>query len=80
MPGDHVLLTGVFLPSLRGASFGGGRGGNAAAAGGGLLADTYLEVHSLQLLSKTDDVTKADLPTEEEVESLRGESHCTPSQ
>ncbi|VDQ13930.1 unnamed protein product [Trichobilharzia regenti] len=76
-PGDHVLITGVFLPSLRGASFsGGGRSNQASvsinAASGGLLTDTYLEAHSVQLLSKTDDVSDANEPSEEEVDRLRG--------
>nr|CAH8872700.1 unnamed protein product [Trichobilharzia regenti] len=75
-PGDHVLITGVFLPSLRGASFsGGGRSNQASvsinAASGGLLTDTYLEAHSVQLLSKTDDVSDANEPSEEEVDRLR---------
>ncbi|VDP28235.1 unnamed protein product [Schistosoma margrebowiei] len=75
-PGDHILLTGVFLPSVRGASFSGsGRTNQASAslntASGGLLTDTYLEAHSVQLLSKTDDVTDANEPSEEEIERLR---------
>ncbi|CAL8094133.1 unnamed protein product [Calicophoron daubneyi] len=75
-PGDHVLLTGVFLPSLRGASYSGsGRGdrsmAGASSAGGGLVADTYMEAQCIQLLSKTDDVTETSEPTEEEVERLR---------
>uniref|UniRef100_A0A095BWP6 DNA replication licensing factor MCM7 n=1 Tax=Schistosoma haematobium TaxID=6185 RepID=A0A095BWP6_SCHHA len=75
-PGDHILLTGVFLPSVRGASFSGsGRTNQASAslntASGGLLTDTYLEGHSVQLLSKTDDVTDANEPSEEEIERLR---------
>ncbi|KAG5452809.1 DNA replication licensing factor mcm7-A [Clonorchis sinensis] len=75
-PGDHVLITGVFLPSMRGAGFStGGQGGKTASAlfssGGGLLAETYLEAHSIQLLSKTDEVTDTGEPTEEEVERLR---------
>ncbi|CAH8656194.1 unnamed protein product [Heterobilharzia americana] len=75
-PGDHILITGVFLPSLRGASFSGSGKTNQASvsvntAAGGLLTDTYLEAHSVQLLSKTDDVTDANEPSEEETERLR---------
>ncbi|KER26590.1 hypothetical protein T265_13965 [Opisthorchis viverrini] len=75
-PGDHVLITGVFLPSMRGAGFSaGGQGGKTTSAlfssGGGLLAETYLEAHSIQLLSKTDEVTDTGEPTEDEVERLR---------
>uniref|UniRef100_A0A183B3A1 DNA replication licensing factor MCM7 n=1 Tax=Echinostoma caproni TaxID=27848 RepID=A0A183B3A1_9TREM len=76
VPGDHVLVTGVFLPSLKGAGFSGGsQGGRAAmavnSASGGLLAETFLEAHSVQLLSKTDDLTETSEPTEDEVERLR---------
>ncbi|KAF5395016.1 DNA replication licensing factor MCM7 [Paragonimus heterotremus] len=75
-PGDHVLVTGVFLPSVRGSGFSGsGRGTRTASAlsgsSGGLLAETYLESHCVQLLSKTDDITDTGEPTEEEVERLR---------
>ncbi|CAH8872999.1 unnamed protein product [Trichobilharzia szidati] len=75
-PGDHVLITGVFLPSLRGASFSGSGRSNQASvsintASGGLLTDTYLEAHSVQLLSKTDDVSDENEPSEEEVDRLR---------
>ncbi|KAA3674234.1 DNA replication licensing factor MCM7 [Paragonimus westermani] len=64
-PGDHVLITGVFLPSVRGSGFSGsGRGSRTASAlsgsSGGLLAETYLESHCVQLLSKTDDITDTD--------------------
>ncbi|TPP65934.1 DNA helicase [Fasciola gigantica] len=76
MPGDHVLVTGVFLPSLKHASFSGGNQGGRTAmavnsASGGLMAETYLEAHSIQLLSKTDEVTETGEPTEDEVERLR---------
>ncbi|CAH8630580.1 unnamed protein product [Heterobilharzia americana] len=55
---------------LRGASFSGSGKTNQASvsvntAAGGLLTDTYLEAHSVQLLSKTDDVTDANEPSEE---------------
>lgn len=43
------------------------------SASGGLLAETYLEAHSVQLLSKTDDLTESGEPTEDEVERLRGQ-------
>lgn len=76
-PGDHILVTGVFLPTLRGASFSGGGKGNQISAAlnsatGGLLTDTYIEAHSVQLLSKTDDVAETKEPTEDEIECLRG--------
>ncbi|VDN12728.1 unnamed protein product [Dibothriocephalus latus] len=67
-PGDHVLITGVFLPALRGTVAG---RAIASAAGGSsaLLADTFLEAHTVVPLSKTDSVLES-APTEEEVERL----------
>ncbi|VDD76385.1 unnamed protein product [Mesocestoides corti] len=67
-PGDHVLVTGVFLPSVHGTV--GAR--MATAAGGGttaLLADTYLEAHQLVLLNNSDSVLDVE-PTEEEMDRL----------
>lgn len=37
LPGDHVAVTGIFLPVARAAGF--------AALTAGLLSDTYLEAH-----------------------------------
>ncbi len=69
-PGDHVLITGVFLPSVRGTV----AGRMAAASGGGtsaLLADTFLQAHSIVPLSKLDSNLDME-PTEEEIERLAG--------
>ncbi|CDS37822.1 DNA replication licensing factor mcm7 [Echinococcus multilocularis] len=67
-PGDHVLVTGVFLPSARGTV--GGRAVAAmAGATGVLLADTFLEAHSITLLSESDPNLDVE-PTAEEVERL----------
>jgi len=46
-PGDHVGITGVFLPLLK--------TGFRAMQSGGLLSDTYLEAHSIVKLNKTED-------------------------
>ena len=45
-PGDHIACTGVFLPLLK-TGF--------RAMSQGLLSDTYVEVHSLTKLNKTED-------------------------
>ncbi|KAL5965951.1 DNA replication licensing factor mcm7-A [Taenia solium] len=67
-PGDHILVTGVFLPSARGTA--GGRTVAAMAGSTGvLLADTFLEAHSITLLNESE--PNLDLePTAEEVERL----------
>lgn len=64
-PGDHVSITGVFLPMLR-------TGFNALAAG--LLSETYLEAHRIVKMNKTEDdeLEAADL-TEEEVKAIAEE-------
>ncbi|KAG7269021.1 hypothetical protein CRUP_010735 [Coryphaenoides rupestris] len=45
-PGDHVAITGVFLPLLR-------TGFRQAVQG--LLSETYMEAHSITLMNKTED-------------------------
>ncbi|XP_031654485.1 DNA replication licensing factor MCM7 isoform X2 [Oncorhynchus kisutch] len=45
-PGDHVAISGVFLPLLR-------NGFRQAVQG--LLSETYLESHSITLMNKTED-------------------------
>nr|XP_020480415.1 DNA replication licensing factor MCM7 isoform X1 [Monopterus albus] len=45
-PGDHVAITGVFLPLLR-------TGFRQAVQG--LLSETYLEAHSITLMNKSED-------------------------
>ncbi|VDM18138.1 unnamed protein product [Hydatigera taeniaeformis] len=67
-PGDHVLVTGVFLPSARGTV--GGRAVAAMAGStGALLADTFLEAHSITLLSDCEPNPELE-PTAEEVDRL----------
>ncbi|XP_076844847.1 DNA replication licensing factor MCM7 isoform X1 [Brachyhypopomus gauderio] len=45
-PGDHVAVSGVFLPLLR---------SGFRQAVQGLLSETYLEVHCITLMNKTED-------------------------
>uniref|UniRef100_A0AAR2J6H6 DNA replication licensing factor MCM7 n=1 Tax=Pygocentrus nattereri TaxID=42514 RepID=A0AAR2J6H6_PYGNA len=45
-PGDHVAVSGVFLPLLR---------SGFRQAVQGLLSETYLEAHSITLMNKTED-------------------------
>uniref|UniRef100_A0A7N8Y8F5 DNA replication licensing factor MCM7 n=1 Tax=Mastacembelus armatus TaxID=205130 RepID=A0A7N8Y8F5_9TELE len=64
-PGDHVAITGVFLPLLR-------TGFKQAVQG--LLSETYLEAHSITLMNKTEDdeLGKEEL-TDEELRSITEE-------
>ncbi|KAM3185250.1 hypothetical protein ACTXT7_006749 [Hymenolepis weldensis] len=68
-PGDHVLITGVFLPSARGTV-----ASRAASAMGGstgaLLADTFLDAHSIIQLSKSESNLDEE-PSEAEIERLQ---------
>ncbi|CAL8262560.1 unnamed protein product [Lota lota] len=61
-PGDHVAITGVFLPLLR-------TGFKQAVQG--LLSETYLEAHGITLMNKTEDdeLGTSDL-TEEEMRDI----------
>ncbi|KAL3319977.1 Mcm2-7 hexameric complex component [Cichlidogyrus casuarinus] len=52
LPGDHVLITGVFLPSIKAGFGANSRGVNV---GSGLLAETFLEVHSIEVQTKTEE-------------------------
>ena len=45
-PGDHIAVTGVFLPLMR---------SGFAALSGGLLSETYLEAHRIVQMNKTED-------------------------
>ena len=57
-PGDHVMVTGVFLPVLK-------TGFNQLSSG--LLSDTFVEAHSIVKLNKTEDEEMlAEQLTEEE--------------
>jgi len=62
-PGDHVAITGVFLPIARPAGF--------AQLTAGLLSDTYLEAHRIMHMNKTeDDEADCDLLTEDEIRQV----------
>uniref|UniRef100_A0A667WLB1 DNA replication licensing factor MCM7 n=1 Tax=Myripristis murdjan TaxID=586833 RepID=A0A667WLB1_9TELE len=64
-PGDHVAITGVFLPLLR-------TGFRQAVQG--LLSETYLEAHCITLMNKTeDDELGAEELSEEELRSITDE-------
>uniref|UniRef100_A0A672GD35 DNA replication licensing factor MCM7 n=1 Tax=Salarias fasciatus TaxID=181472 RepID=A0A672GD35_SALFA len=64
-PGDHVAITGVFLPLLR-------TGYSQAVQG--LLSETYLESHSITLMNKTeDDELGNDELSEEELREFTSE-------
>lgn len=62
IPGDHVAVTGVFLPLLK-------TGFRQIAQG--LLSETYLEAHRVSIVNKTqEDMQEAADMTEEEVQQL----------
>lgn len=64
-PGDHVAITGIFLPLLR-------TGFSQAVQG--LLSETYLECHSITLMNKTeDDELGNEELTDEELRSITDE-------
>ncbi|PSN40226.1 DNA replication licensing factor Mcm7 [Blattella germanica] len=69
LPGDHVSVTGIFLPLLR-------SGFRQIAQG--LLSETFLDAHRVVKLNKTeiDEAPAADL-TEEEVRMFAGEDFYT---
>ena len=63
-PGDHVGITGIFLPLLK-TGF--------SAMSQGLLSETYLEAHRITKMNKTeDDELGAEELTEEEIKQVAG--------
>ncbi|XP_013784346.1 DNA replication licensing factor mcm7-like [Limulus polyphemus] len=60
-PGDHVSITGIFLPMVK-AGF--------RQLSAGLLSDTYLEAHRLVKMNKTEDDELGGELSEEEVKLL----------
>lgn len=66
VPGDHIAVTGIYLPLVR-------SGYRQIAQG--LLSDTYLEAHKVQCLSKIEDDTarKGEL-NEQEIHQLLGDN------
>jgi DNA replication licensing factor MCM7 len=67
MPGDHVAVSGIYLPMVK-------QGFKAVTQG--LLSDTFLEAHRIVKVKKTDDdeVVNEEL-TEEEIEVLSREQN-----
>lgn len=65
LPGDHVSVTGIFLPILK-LGF--------AQMAGGLLSETYLEAHRIVKMNKTeDDEIGNDALTQDDALKLREE-------
>ncbi|XP_056636965.1 DNA replication licensing factor Mcm7 [Diorhabda sublineata] len=68
LPGDHVAVTGIFLPLIK-------QGFRQIM--GGLLSETYLEAHKITTVNKMD-LENADNPlTPEELATLTGEDFYT---
>lgn len=67
-PGDHIAVTGIFLPLIR-------TGYKQIA--GGLLSETYLEAHRIISLNKTADDDSDKPLTEEEIAALTEEDFYT---
>jgi DNA replication licensing factor MCM7 len=65
LPGDHVAITGVFLPTLK-VGF--------KQLTGGLISETFLDAHRIVKMNKNDDGEKIaeeeDMLSQEEVEGL----------
>ncbi|CAH0558361.1 unnamed protein product [Brassicogethes aeneus] len=60
LPGDHISVTGIFLPLIR---------GGFRQIAGGLLSETYLEAHKITSLNKVAEDENSSL-TPEELELL----------
>nr|UPN66600.1 DNA replication licensing factor MCM7 [Colaphellus bowringi] len=56
LPGDHIAVTGVFLPLIK---------QGYSQLRGGLLSETYLEAHKIVTLNKIDDKGASPLTAEE---------------
>ncbi|XP_075236281.1 minichromosome maintenance 7 [Lycorma delicatula] len=66
LPGDHIAITGIYLPLVR---------SGFRQITQGLLSDTYIEVHKIQFLSKIeDDTNKKGELTEHEIHLLLGDN------
>ncbi|XP_041974157.1 DNA replication licensing factor Mcm7 [Aricia agestis] len=63
-PGDHVAITGIFLPLLN-AGF--------KQIVQGLLSDTYLEAHGVTCINQSDENEMSEALTEEELSELADE-------
>ncbi|XP_077466422.1 DNA replication licensing factor MCM7 isoform X2 [Stigmatopora argus] len=66
-PGDHVAITGIFLPLLR---------SGYSQVTQGLLSETFMEAHCITLMNKTDDdELGSDELAEEELRSITEEGY-----
>ncbi|XP_077589755.1 DNA replication licensing factor MCM7 [Stigmatopora nigra] len=66
-PGDHVAITGIFLPLLR---------TGYSQVTQGLLSETFMEAHCITLMNKTDDdELGSDELAEEELRSITEEGY-----
>ena len=57
LPGDHVMITGVFLPVAKMSGF--------KQLTGGLLSETFLEAHQIQKVNKTEHEMDEEAPDDE---------------
>ncbi|KAB0798440.1 hypothetical protein PPYR_09433 [Photinus pyralis] len=66
LPGDHVAVTGIYLPLLR---------TGYQQISGGLLSETYLEAHHVVCMNKSDDDSRlSKMLTAEEIAALADEN------
>ncbi|KAJ8920651.1 hypothetical protein NQ315_004790 [Exocentrus adspersus] len=68
LPGDHVAITGVFLPLIR---------QGFKQISGGLLSETYLEAHRIVSLNKADEENSQNPLTPEELAGLTEDDFYT---
>ncbi|KAL4220076.1 Mcm2-7 hexameric complex component [Mactra antiquata] len=58
-PGDHVSISGIFLPTMK-----------QGYSQGGLLSETFLEAHRVIKMNKTDDEDNTEELTEDEIKQV----------
>ncbi|KAJ8955589.1 hypothetical protein NQ318_001419 [Aromia moschata] len=68
LPGDHVAITGVFLPLIR---------QGFRQISGGLLSETFLEAHKIVSLSNTDEESSQNPLSPEELAALTEDDFYT---
>ncbi|KAJ8971894.1 hypothetical protein NQ314_000507, partial [Rhamnusium bicolor] len=68
LPGDHIAVTGIFLPLIR---------QGFKQISGGLLSETYLEAHGIVSLNKIDDKGSQNPLTPEELATLTEDDFYT---
>lgn len=69
-PGDHVLITGIFLPVAKVSGF--------KQLTGGLLSETYIEAHEIAKVNKTEDEAGAldDQTILDQIHNLHKSENC----